>query len=642
MNTQSSFLPRLSLSRGTAPLLPLHHGAPRIRKKPSEYDLDELSPREEDASVLESDLEERTHRISYSNRAPSSVPDHQVDMEDNDRYRAKVLFAGPPPPIATSKLLYKDVEHHGTSFSQSKLNSAMTSTRQTLSSVFFDRPLPSSKLRPSPYDPDSTWRSLQRREKALQGELQHMLDVQAAGLSAGLHGAPQDGSSAGPSSDAGSSTPTGTFYTSRSSRLLPENPNESGRIIPVRQPRSKKMGLRAARNGLTRSMGLLADLKAEEDASLASALSTRKRALVQLRKLAARRDNIAHELQSLEEDDEEPLTRELKDLQEEHRDINVQITEMEERLAGLKNRRRVIEGRLEDVNSQREAGLSGYRNALKEAEAQVTSVLRRPPFNPLDLEALRGSSTNTESTSGREDEAPPGGDEFLRLRPERRTVDMARDWWEAEVRLLEQRKNEVDKDRQALDEGVEVWKEAIDLVMGFEVNLRQQLRAPSHELPVSGKGKQRQLTPEEQMQAQLKDMANVIAGLESHMRTVEDKGWNLLICAIGAELEAFQEAATMLRESLQSAGIDLDEDSTPRLARSAGESGLKGHVDGREEDAGAGGETHEETDNEVPPDLLVDHVASDTEESRAREVHETARDDSENEVPLEFLAEHQD
>ncbi len=35
------------------------------------------------------------------------------------------------------------------------------------------------------------------------------------------------------------------------------------------------------------------------------------------------------------------------------------------------------------------------------------------------------------------EESSVGGEEFLRMRPERRTVEMAREWWESEVTLLE-------------------------------------------------------------------------------------------------------------------------------------------------------------------------------------------------------------
>ncbi|KAK3313054.1 hypothetical protein B0H66DRAFT_484852 [Apodospora peruviana] len=588
MARNSSFFPRLSFARGDAPVLPFHDAtSPPIRKKPNEYDLSDLSPRPEHG-LLSSELQ-RNRKSSFGHRSSSpTTPFSDRDSTSGSASKLRhehVLFAGPPPPIVASRIIYRDEEDNRGS-PRTPRGLETSSLVRNVNSVLFDRGSPArTRDQTQDYEPDAVWRNLHHREKRLQKELQHLLDAQSAGLVANLdRNAALSSSARSEASDAGSNTPTGTFYSDsptrhrRQSHVRFEQPTRAtptGEVIPVRQPRHKPMGLRAVRSGLARTITLLADLKAEEDANLASALSIRKKALSQLRKLSVRREGITEELRILESDDEEPLSRELRELGEEHEGVSSEIGELEERLVGLRNRRRWLDGRIEDVRNRREAGLSGYKGALKEVEGRVSAILRRPPVKPLDIEAIAGGrrggppgtdeSDNGSNRDGHENEQvveqSPGGAEFLHMRPERRTVEMAREWWDGEVAILERRKDEVDKERAALEEGVEVWKGAVKLVSDFESGLKQAMKDDGQ----GDKGKNAALTPEEAMYAQLEKMATVTAGLEERLQIAEDKGWNLLICAVGAELEAFKEAEGILRDALQQAGFF---DSSPTAAAS--------------------------------------------------------------------------
>lgn len=225
----------------------------------------------------------------------------------------------------------------------------------------------------------------------------------------------------------------------------------------------------------------------------------------------------------------------------------------------------------------------------------------------------------------------------------------------------------MDKERAALEQGVEVWKETVKLVSEFEARLRREMSGGGDVGEVSnGKGKGREgdppspqppPPPEQAMYAQLDKMRAVMAALEERLHMAEENGWNLLICAIGAELEAFRQAESMLREALRAAGFgaaaEEDDgeqgDSTPHLG---GSTSLRNSVQWLGEassgDAGPGKrggnlvDLHEEerepeSDNEVPPDLLVS-----AEDHRELESPALSRDDSGNEVPMEFLIEHRD
>lgn len=705
MTAKSPFLPRISLSRGdNSSVLPSHNDNnsrhPPLRNQYSEYDLDELSARP-DETMLSSDFHDPNFpqppsAKASSNRKPTGAMNRRPSNSSSGGSSSKarhfapsshdrVLFSGPPPPIAVSRVLYRDEEQRYSSrkYGDNENDDAGIAAswlpgtaRRAISSVIWDHSEPHDLVgeRPIVYDRNSVWRSLARREKAIVHDVQRYLQVQEESLSGG-GGAEQWSPSV---SDAGSSTPTGAANTSslhnphRSVSFLEPvtRSGPSGEVIPVRQPQQKKLGIGGARKGITRSLAQLADLKAEEEASLLAALSTRKQALGQSRRLTTRHEGITEELKALEMDEQEPLAKELEELDGEYKGVCSEIRELEERLSSLKTRRRYLEGRIDDVTNRREAGLSGYKNALREVEDSVKSFLTRPPVKPLDLEALAENAKEESPPSS------PGGVEFIHLRPERRTMDMARDWWEAEVAILEKRKAAVDTERVALQEGGEVWQQVVTLVLEFEADLRRQMLTAS---TTDLKGKGREADGTQILKVQYKNINTMIAALEQKLGIAEQKGWNLLIAAIGAELEAFREAADISRAMLTAAGVVI-EDSLLIPARTTAreDSGTTGTnasfhtVNGgsmdlsqqllvlpnnrEDEDNQEDEETAAaESDNEVPPDLLTTageyehegegHPGTGATQSVVAATCEIApfdREDSENEVPPEFLVEHHD
>lgn len=488
----------------------------------SEYDLDELEPRPDDP-LLHDD---------QTLRSTISTPDPWQDNSSNSS--RNVMFAGPPPPIASAKTRRSSGQRKG------------------IGSLLFDY---NHETQPS-YK-NTTWRMLRSQEKAIEREVQQLLDLQANGLVAGIKS----------DSDTGSSTPTGTFYSSNSrmvnSLYTPTRSNGDGNVIPVRQS-TKPKGLRAARSGIKTSISALAHLKLEEDSYVEEALSQRRRMLNTMDRLGRRRRTVSNELHILEQDEEEPLGVELRELEKNYDSLTMDIHTLEEKLVAMRKQQRWIKGEIESVKNNREAGLSGYRGALQEVDSEVKALMTRPPIQPLDQQVLDTSST--------------GGSDFLRLLPQRRTLEMATHWLRSEVHLLQQHKLRIDADRRALDEGVIVWEEVVRVVSEHEARLRGMMNKDSGHV--------------------LGEMNEVVKVLERHMQHAESSRWNLLICAIGAELEAFTTARGMLsRKSSQS------------------------------------------PDNEVPHDLLVDSSKLKVEGPK----EDTSRTDdasSKNEVPAEFLAEH--
>ncbi|KAG8163379.1 hypothetical protein KVR01_006676 [Diaporthe batatas] len=661
MASKSSFLPRLSLSRPDSSL-PLFNSPslyPGLQTQHSEYDLDELSPQAERDDLLSHTFDGPASSSLPSNRKPTGSLNRRPSNSSSggstdakirkERGSGRVLFAGPPPPIAMSRVMYRDTEEHYIDEEEESGPGAASwlpnTARKAIKSVIWDRSAVHTSRRhdaaPVTYDRNSVWRSLQRRERAIVENVQHFLQIQEDILTRVQPGDDVHEHSSG------SATPTSASISSsrRLHRSVIEPATRSGpagEIIPVRQPRRKKAGISDARKGIAASMAELANLKVEEDASLLSALSTRKQALAKLRKLSTKHDNVAEELTALETDEAEPLARELEDLGSEHRGVCSEIEHLQKRLTELRTRRRHLESRMDGVRNRREAGLSGYKNALREIEDTTNTFLTRPPVKPLDVEALADSTMSKELL-------PAGGTEFLRLRPERRTVDMAREWWENEISILEKRKVQVDIERAALEEGGRVWEEVVQLVLDFENELRKLMSEMMASSIHGGKGDDHEFPPKETiLKLQYEKINTVITGLEQRLHIAEDSGWNLLIAAIGAELEAFKQAQKINRDMLKESGIIMDGLGPSDIPRensgvSASTNNSFHTVNGgsanlnelqqqlldlpnnREDDSA-------ESDNEVPADLLVA-------QSESQEGHhgDEKTDESDNEVPEDLL-----
>ncbi|KAG5747561.1 hypothetical protein H9Q72_000844 [Fusarium xylarioides] len=408
---------------------------------------------------------------------------------------------------------------------------------------------------------------------------------------------------------------------------MPVRSAPDGSVIPVRQPApNKPRGLKSARAGLQRAMAALSDLKAEENSHLNTALEQRKDALAYLDKMSKRRDDIYAELHALEDDEGEPLGQELRELGAEQQALDHDIRVLEEKLIAMRNRRRWVREKIEDVKNRREAGLSGYRAAGRDVDTEVRALIQRPPVTPLDIDSL-GAGAKSRS---KENTDMLRGTEFLQLRPERRTVEMARTWWQGEIAVLERRKTQISEDRQALIEGSEVWSEVTGLVAQFEARLRELIKA-------SQAGDADEEPQQAAIRDQLSQMDTVVEELEKRLQLAESKHWNLLICAIGAELEAFLEGKAILR----TLGIITDEPVTTEDHPE--HNGTQDSTEGETKELPE--ESHDESDNEVPSDLLVSRFEDhdrDPPDSPQQQSVVLRRVSSENEVPAEFLAEHKE
>ena len=128
------------------------------------------------------------------------------------------------------------------------------------------------------------------------------------------------------------------------------------------------------------------------------------------------------------------------------------------------------------------------------------------------------------------------GSGMYSLTPDRRTLRMAQEQWSYEQDILSQRRGDVETERQALLDGAKLWRGASDKIKLFEREMRSALE----------EGSNSDQDQEQTTAALLTQLNELIALVEEEVETAESNDWNLLICALGAELEALRRGREML------------------------------------------------------------------------------------------------
>ncbi|RYP45324.1 hypothetical protein DL768_008308 [Monosporascus sp. mg162] len=543
-------------------LLPQYSSPPR--RSSSDHSLGELSPRPDDA-LLYADADS-PNTPSRSHMADHEMPDSspRFSAKANSKGKGKavaIAYQGQPrswyqqlkKPSFVPPTPYDVAEE---SFSEPVREPASESFIET---IFARRPRPVETASNSRFQVDDTFREIARRERQMQKELQKLLDAQAAAIEQKLDDSPF--SREGKTRDSGNVTPKNK-KTGQSSRQP---------VIPVRQPPEKILSLGQARSRIIGVMQMLASLKAEEDAYIASALAERKTGLSKLAMLKTQHQQIKKDIHEIEKDPADPLTNEIRTIEGELQTVSSQIEEYKRLLRGAEQTKAALERRLEEAKSEAESRLSGYKGALRECEAGMRDLVRRPGIRVLEPAQFRDQGEDGEAAAAAAADGHITGTEFFRLRPERRTLPMARDWWEGEVAVLERRRAAVERERAALEEGERVWADVIDTIERHEEQLTGALSS-------SGGSS----SPADVLRGQWDLLLDVIAKLERTLAHVEERGWTLLVAAVGAELSVYYDARKMLRSILGSMGLS-PRGTSPEKARASTSSGGNGNLVGMDE-----------------------------------------------------------
>jgi hypothetical protein len=423
-------------------------------------------------------------------------------------------------------------------------------------SALTHQPAPKSDLPPS-----DDLVVLRRREKSLHQTLQDLLDAQGEGLLAGLGATlPDDHVSAD------SLTPT----TNRSIRSNSLSPRPSPR-------RQKKPALGTTRRAIWKTILECASLKAEEDALVKEELEGNHLILEQLEGWENKREGLRKTITDIESEDTKAKVQSLK---EEANHLQDEINDMELRLAQMRTRHRKILDEIDEKENSVQSKLSSYQASLDLLEKDIGWFLANPP-----------PRTPKDST-------------FMTLPPKRRTLEMAKEYWEAEYTQMKRSRKSAKRDRVALEEGAAVWKDVVAEILSFErflagemENMSQSMRdnhnrksAPSHILS---------------------KMNATIKFIEDRLQLAEKKKWRLLEACIGAELEAFKQGRDIIQPTSSSAeDSPLEESNREEVGHQETEE-LVGVVDTHS--ASLHQNIYDTDDDGPSPDLMVSRQEDDTE-----------------------------
>ena len=344
------------------------------------------------------------------------------------------------------------------------------------------------------------------------------------------------------------------------------------------------MGLRGARKGILRAMRELGDVKSREEGVLNAEVERREEVLAAMERVEEKSVGLEREIRRIEEgftgvvDDGDVSgsklggggVKKLEEMRDEERQLDSEIREIENRLWELKARRGALRREVETFENRIQSQLSSYKEALGILERDVRAkfLVKKPTgLGPLRSYGVR-------------EKGHVAKDGVWDLPKERRTLVMVKDDIESEREGFFLERKAVEREQAALHEGAKVWESVVRIVSGVEGLLKEEVHKitrtppPSDGLAVSSTffnddnmlvesetnshnnttmpttSPSNPAHPKTGMLTILNHMDSAITEIEGTLSLAESKDWNLLVCCIGAELEALREGREMLQAAL--------------------------------------------------------------------------------------------
>ncbi|KAL9004499.1 MAG: hypothetical protein Q9180_009840, partial [Flavoplaca navasiana] len=287
-----------------------------------------------------------------------------------------------------------------------------------------------------------------------------------------------------------------------------------------------------------------------------------------------------------------PTSKEIDALVSEEEALDKKIYELENQLYELKARRGVVKQRMRERKNKVEARSSSWKGSLEILGKEEEGILARGPVvsagaGNMQVGKVKGIGA---AEGGREGNGM--GESVWDLSPKRRTLAMVGDFYEHESAGLSKRLEDVEMEARALEEGGQVWEDVVGEVEKVEGLLEGEMRGMAEY--DGGDAEEQRING---MKRVLEAMARAKKRVGRHLKMAEEKGWNLLVVCVGAELEALVEGEEVLRSVLGvEGGVDGD------MHRMNGGNGKSGG--GEQEMAGEKGTVEDTEDDEPGPELL--------------------------------------
>ena len=234
----------------------------------------------------------------------------------------------------------------------------------------------------------------------------------------------------------------------------------------------------------------------------------------------------------------------MEDLKDEEKALDLEIRESETRLWEMKAKHRHLLREIEGLDNSVQSKLSSYKSALTLTEKEARRFLERRP--KWDGRFYRKTG-------------------LWALPAERRTLQMAREQYVEEQAVLRKRFDDVETERGALEDGSGVWNEVFEEVDGVEKLLREEMQKMQAPL-VQKNGNGNTILG---MRKILEHMSKARSHIEGKLEVSEARDWKLLICCIGAELEAMTEGQSVLQGALEAARRSEAEEHVKEISNAA-------------------------------------------------------------------------
>lgn len=402
--------------------------------------------------------------------------------------------------------------------------------------------------------------ALQRREKYLQRELQALLDAQSDGLLRGLQSEGNDDRNIAP-------TDTGPRPLGRGNG--DDGDGSSVMAAAVRRRAGKRnVPLRQTRQAICHVMRDLAAIKAAEVDALAADEEANASVLVRMEHWDKKRIGLDRELERIEHQSIE--AKRATEARAETDALGSEIRDLEQKLAELRQRHNHAREEAERLENRVQAQLSSFREARVLLDKEVKEFVTDPPAQGVGLGLGLGlggaghAAGRRRQMNGNDSIAlveEPEAVYFASISPKRRTYELAKEVWKAEQKQLTSALKRVTLEQEALEEGSRLWESVSSMVTVFESDLKTGLEkigerssmilpsssSSSSPPPLTMPGDSDNTKSMEKLATR---MDKAIRELESSYRIAEEKGWKLLLCSIGAELEAFTQGRRVLKDSL--------------------------------------------------------------------------------------------
>ena len=421
--------------------------------------------------------------------------------------------------------------------------------------------------------------ALARQTAHISKTLQTLLDAQSHGLLAGLAGevSQPEPRLEDENSEPATPTPFSSKQPSRTSTptLFPRSPSPSSiksaphhsalsqaKYVSRKRSSASQISLHTARARIPRTLLSLSEIKAQETSLLSASLSILNKHLNSLIKHEIRREALNQKITSISSDPESG-TPSVERLQAQESDLTHEIQELEDRLANLRAKHLYLKGEINLKTNHLDAKLSSYKTALEDLDKDAHSrFLYADPLSPASSTPFKSavSFSRVFPLSKSSDPSSQENQSVWTLPISRRTLPLVRADIETRITGLTQRLQASDLEARASAEGAQLWVSALGVLDRTEQVIRETMNKQQDILGRADlDGGTRKAVLEADTRALIRVVEDALHRLREAEEVAQERGWNFLVCAIGAEVEALVRGREVLLRLLgEELGASID------------------------------------------------------------------------------------